>query len=219
MKALLRLSEESGAVCAFNSRVREIRKESEGYAILVSSLDGEETEIHTDAIVNAAGLGANNIAAAAGVDIAKAGYKISFVKGEYFRVTHLPAHKMKVLVYPPPGDMGHLGIHTVTDLQGSLKLGPNSFPTETLSYTVEPSHVVEFYDATKAFLPFIKLEHLSPDMAGIRPKRVVPPGTYPDFVIREESDRGLPGFIDLIGIESPGLTASLAIGKYVSSLV
>ena len=184
----------------------------------VSSIEGEDTEIRSNAVVNAAGLQSNIVAGMAGVDTVKADYKISLVKGEYFRVSRVPAHFMKLLVYPPPGELG-LGIHTVLDLRGGLKLGPNSFHTDTLSYGVDETHVNEFYDAVKDILPFIKLENLSPDMAGIRPKRNTAPGKYPDFVIREESDKGLPGFIDLIGMESPGLTASLAIGRYVSSLV
>jgi L-2-hydroxyglutarate oxidase LhgO len=218
MKALLRVSEESGVLCSFNSQARAIRKDTDCYTITVTGADGEETEIRSRAVVNAAGLYANNVAAMAGIDIAKAGYKISFVKGEYFRVSHVSANYTKLLVYPPPGELG-LGIHTVLDLGGGLKLGPNAFPTETLSYTVDPAHAGEFFDAVKDTLPFLRMEDLTPDMAGIRPKRNVSADTYPDFVIREESDKGLPGFINLIGIESPGLTASLAIGKYVSSLI
>jgi L-2-hydroxyglutarate oxidase LhgO len=84
---------------------------------------------------------------------------------------------------------------------------------------VDKSKQKEFYDSVKKFAPFIEMPDIYPDMSGIRPKLEGPGDGFKDFVIKEESDNGLPGFINLIGIESPGLTACLAIAKYVGQLL
>ncbi len=105
------------------------------------------------------------------------------------------------------------------DLQGQLKLGPNAFYMKGINYDVDPSHNKEFYQSVKEFLPFIELDDLSPDTAGIRPKLSRPGEPLRDFVIADEEKRGFPGLINLIGIDSPGLTASLAIAKYVVSMI
>jgi len=84
---------------------------------------------------------------------------------------------------------------------------------------MRPTNKDSFYESAKRMLPFIEYEDLEPEMAGIRPKLQGPGEVVKDFVIRDETDKGLPGFIDLIGIESPGLTSSPAIGKYVAGLV
>ncbi|MEJ2745867.1 MAG: FAD-dependent oxidoreductase, partial [bacterium] len=151
-------------------------------------------------------------------DTVQAGYTIHPCKGEYFRVRPGKGKSLSHLIYPPPTDIS-LGTHTVLDLQGDIKLGPNAFYVDAIDYSVDESHRRDFYLGVKDFLPFIEEEDLTPDMAGIRPKLYREGEPMRDFVIREESDRGLPGFINLIGIESPGLTASPAIGKYVTDVL
>jgi L-2-hydroxyglutarate oxidase LhgO len=111
-----------------------------------------------------------------------------------------------------------LGVHATKDLSGSLRLGPNALPTETISYDVDPSHARAFYESASRMLPFLRLEDLSPDTAGIRPKIRKPGGPERDFIIAHEAGRGLPGMINLIGIESPGLTSCLSIGRYVADM-
>ena len=106
------------------------------------------------------------------------------------------------------------------DLQGGVKLGPNAFyVNDDSDYAVDEGHRREFFLGAREYLPFIEEEDLSPDMAGIRPKLYRTGEPQRDFVIREEADKGLEGFINLLGLESPALTASLAIGRLVGRMV
>jgi L-2-hydroxyglutarate oxidase LhgO len=123
-----------------------------------------------------------------------------------------------MLVYPPP-EKDSLGVHTVMDLQGEMKLGPNAFYVDEVDYDVNPQHRDEFSVAAKTYFPFIESEDLSPDIAGIRPKLQAPGEDERDFVISDEKNKGFEGFINLIGIESPGLTSSLSIAKYVAGMI
>ena len=90
---------------------------------------------------------------------------------------------------------------------------------DEIDYGVDPAHRAAFFAGARRFLPFLGLEDLAPVVAGIRPKRYRSGEPVADFIIRDEADRGLPGLIDLIGIESPGLTACLAIAEAVEALV
>jgi len=94
-----------------------------------------------------------------------------------------------------------------------------TFGQETSSRNSEVIHADTFYQAAKSYLPFLEYEDLQPDMAGIRPKLQGPGQPWRDFVIRHEADRGLPGSINLLGIESPGLTCCLSIGRLVADIV
>ena len=100
-----------------------------------------------------------------------------------------------------------------------MKLGPNAFYVDELNYDVSAEHRREFFESARKYLPFIDYEDLRSDMAGIRAKLQFADESFRDFVIREESDRGLPGLINLIGLESPALTASPAIPQYVETVI
>ncbi|MBA7704439.1 hypothetical protein ES703_113248 [subsurface metagenome] len=100
-----------------------------------------------------------------------------------------------------------------------MRLGPSVHYVDSIDYTVDSQHKSLFYDSARRLLPFLEYDDLEPEMAGIRPKLQEPEGDFRDFVIRDENEKGLPGFINLIGIESPGLTACPAIAEYVGSLV
>jgi L-2-hydroxyglutarate oxidase LhgO len=121
-------------------------------------------------------------------------------------------------VYPVP-EQAALGVHITLSLDGSMRLGPNVKFTDNIEYSVDESDKAEFYQAAHRYLPSIKFDDLAPDFAGVRPKLQAKGKGFRDFVIRNEADKGLPGFINLIGIESPGLTASLSIAKYVAAMV
>ena len=212
------LAKEKGAMFAYNCEALGIERKKEGYQIDIRDADGEKLTLSAPILINSAGLCSDKIAQIVGIDIKEAGYELYYCKGEYFRVSGGKSGYISRLVYPAPQEIS-LGIHAVVDLQGQLKLGPNAFYVEEINYDVNQSHITEIYDSAKRFLPFLELNDLSPDMAGIRPKLQEPGVPVRDFIITHEKEKGFPGLINLIGIESPGLTACLSIGKYVKNMV
>jgi L-2-hydroxyglutarate oxidase LhgO len=218
MKRLERIADDRGVIFAYNCEVIAVTRANGSYEIGITDADGLPLVLSCEVVINASGLGADRIAGLSGIDPDREGYRIRYCKGEYFEVAARHRGRLSHLVYPAPSPIS-LGIHCVLGLEGSLKLGPNAFFVDSIDYTVDAAHRGEFYLAGRTLFPFIEESDLSPGMAGIRPKlqRIGEP--FRDFVIRDEGDRGLPGFINLVGIESPGLTSSLAIAKHVETLV
>ncbi len=148
--------------------------------------------------------------------------KISFCKGEYFRI-HPPKNKLiNRLIYPVPHpNMEGIGIHVTIDMGGGVKLGPDVKYLESniYDYKLTASKQEAFYKSASKFLPFLEYDDIAPEMAGIRPKLQRPGEPLRDYYINEESERGYPGFINLIGMESPALTSSISIAKYVFELI
>jgi len=214
MKALETEAKSNGVLLAYGNAVTGITKEQGGYVVALDSDDSIKCEI----LINSAGLFSDQIAALVGIDIDKNKYRLKYCKGEYFTYTKPPL--IKHLVYPVPGqDAAGLGVHSVIDLAGSLKFGPSAEYVSEIDYKVDPSHRQAFWESIKGLFPQIKEDDLAPDQAGVRPKLQGPGESFRDFVIKEESDLGFKGFINLIGIESPGLTACLAIANYVGGLI
>jgi L-2-hydroxyglutarate oxidase LhgO len=207
-----------GCAIFCSSEVIYLEKSSDTYIVRSSGENGKQYEYRAPLVINAAGLGAVEIAKMSGIDTAGAGYTLHPCKGEYFKVSEAHTGKLKHLVYPAPSP-NHLGAHAVLSLDGKLKVGPSSFYVDEIDYRVDPEHQDGFYKQASSFLPFLDPEDLTPDIAGIRTKINGPGEPLGDFIIQEESDRGLPGFVNLIGIESPGLTACLSIAEYVGSLL
>lgn len=139
-------------------------------------------------------------------------------KGSYF--TYSGRNPFRHLIYPLPeaNEMG-LGIHSTVDMSGQLKFGPDTEYVTELNYQVDPSKAEIFATSIANYFPAISAEKLSAAYAGIRPKIVGPNEPAGDFVIQNGQDFGVPGLIQLFGMESPALTASLAIGDYVSNLL
>ena len=188
---------------------------------LSCDVDGEATEIRARVVVNAAGLHALDVArllALPGPPLPQPRY----AKGNYFAChgkspfTHL--------VYPVPED-GGLGIHATLDLAGRTRFGPNVewLPAGTraadLDYAVDPRLAATFYAAIKTYWPGIPAGSLEPAYAGIRPKVGGPGEPAADFQIRALATPGSPSVVQLFGIESPGLTASLALATHVAALL
>ena len=208
----------NGVQLVYKTQVERVEKISEGkYELLITNPDGEQFTYTTRHLINCAGLEADRIVASLGIDILTQGYQQYFWKGEYFSVS-ARVNAINTLVYPVPlpNNVG-LGTHATIDLNGQIKLGPNAtfLPVRNYDYTVDPSGKKAFFESARQFLPFIQFEDLNPAMVGIRPKLQKPGDAVRDFIISEESKKGLPGVVNLLGIESPGLTASLAIAKYV----
>jgi len=219
MDLLLASATAAGATFQPRSALKGVERRDHDYRLTVQS--GGGTESFTSArVVNAAGLEADTVAALAGIDVDAAGYRQHYCKGSYFAVSARKAGLVSRLVYPLPNPVS-LGVHALLDLAGRLRFGPDVeyLARRELDYGVEESKRSAFAQAVRRLVPAIEGSDLTPDMAGIRPK-VQREGEPPrDFVIREEGARGLPGFVNLIGIESPGLTASLAIAVHVAALL
>ena len=204
----------NSATLATETEVTSLKKVDGGYEVAGVSV-GERFSVIAKTVINCAGLYSDKIAAMAGLDVDKLGYRLHHCKGDYFRVSGKPLVKM--LVYPVPKGPG-LGIHLTPDLAGSIRLGPNAYYVDKIDYSVG-SGENEFREDVARFVPKIREFQVNEDSSGIRPKLQGPNDGFRDFIIRHEADRGLFGFIDLVGIESPGLTAAPAIGEYVSQII
>lgn len=189
-----------------------------GFTITAGGPDSGEggTVLTTGLLVTAPGLSAQAVAAR--IDGYPAGRipKGHFGKGVYFRLTGKAPFEH--LIYPPPIP-GALGTHYRKDLGGQGVFGPDLAYVETEDYSVDPAKAVEFETYIRRFWPGLPEGALTPDYAGIRPKLHGPGEPQPDFQLRGREDHGLDGLVALFGIESPGLTSSLAIGEAVAGML
>lgn len=188
-----------------------------GFRIIAGSPDGTgPTTLTTRLLVTAPGLGAQAVAAriegfpAAGIPTGH------FGKGVYFRLTGKAPFKR--LIYPPPIP-GALGTHYRRDLGGQAVFGPDLSFVETEDYSVDPAKADEFAAYIRRFWPGLPDGALTPDYAGIRPKLHGPGEPQPDFRLDGPDVHGIDGLMALFGIESPGLTSSLAIGEAVADVL
>ncbi|MGM0653506.1 MAG: NAD(P)/FAD-dependent oxidoreductase [Bacillota bacterium] len=223
MDRLEQLALENGvmpAYCHLVKTVEPLPAKGSGYRVHFNNPDGTNDTIDCCHLINCAGLQSDQIASLAGIDPGTAGYKLQYYKGEYFSLPPSKANRISRLIYPPPlQSLTGLGIHATVTLDGRLRLGPNTVYIDREDYSVDPAHGQDFYRSARAYLPFIEEEDLEPEMAGIRPKLSGPGESFRDFIVREESERGLPGLINLVGIESPGLTCALSIARMVADLI
>jgi len=210
---------EGGVQIAYKTKAVAIEKLGAEYRVSARD-EQEEFPFMTRVVVNCAGLYSDRVAELAGIDIVKAGYKLHYVKGEYFSVASGKNKLVKRLIYPVPlPKVTSVGIHVTFDLEGRMRLGPGAEYVDSINYAVNSQHKQLFYDSARKFLPFLEYDDLEPEMAGIRSKLQGPNEDTRDFVIRDEADKGLPGLINLVGIDSPGLTAAPAIADYVLKLI
>ncbi len=208
-----------GATVQHRCTVAGIEHAGSEYSISIDE-GGSRSEISSDIVINAAGLGSDLIAQMLGIDIDAANYRLNYVKGSYFAITPAKTRLVSRLVYPVPSNEG-LGVHALMDWGGRLKFGPDVEYLEhrTLDYSVAENKRHAFAESIRRILPTITDDDLSPDMCGIRPKLQRKGEPARDFVIIHETGRGFQGFVNLIGIESPGLTSSPAIARYVEQLL
>jgi len=219
MDHFLRQALAAGAVLQPRTTVVGIEPVPGGYRVAVEGPAGTEA-FTAERVVNAAGLDADTVAGLAGIDVDAAGYRLHPCKGSYFSASPRCAKLVSHLVYPVPAPES-LGVHVVLDTGGRLRFGPDAeyLPDRRLDYCVDPARRATFAEAARRLLPDVKDEDLEPDISGIRPKLQARGEPFRDFVIADEAARGLPGFYDLVGIESPGLTAAPAIAEYVARLI
>lgn len=212
MKRLYFLSKDKGVLFAFKNQVIKIEQNKNFFKIFTSQ--GESMVVKY--IINAGGLHAHNIAKCMGIDIDKAGYQLAYYKGDYFYYSK--PSLVNGLIYPiPHSDLKGLGIHITIDLGGRMRFGPDVYNVSEIDYTVDFKKRDLFFEKASMLIDGLDRNALFPDMSGIRPK--LNGDGIKDFIINEESEKGLKGIINLIGIESPGLTSSLAIGEYVANIV
>jgi L-2-hydroxyglutarate oxidase LhgO len=210
MRALRGDIEDRAGMVALNTRINRIVRRGEGFEVHF----GDSEPIVVDAVVNAAGLGAQKLARATECYPQERVPKLVLAKGNYFSYAGRPVFKQ--LVYPVPVH-GGLGIHVVLDLAGRMRFGPDVEWIEDEHYPVDPARVSVFYQRIREYWPGLPDDSLIPDYAGIRPKLTGPGEAAADFMIDTPKDHGVPRLVQLFGIESPGLTASLSLGADVAS--
>jgi L-2-hydroxyglutarate oxidase LhgO len=209
---------DGGALFVFQTEVQRLEREATGWRLTTLSAGTSPATLCARVVINAAGLFADRIAQAAGLDIDALGYRYRWCKGDYFALTPELRGLVTHLVYPVPVHAG-LGVHVTFDLGGKLTLGPDTEYVSELGYRVDPSKRALFAAAARRYLPGIRDEQLTADYAGIRPKLQGPGEPFRDFVIEDAATHGKPGLINLIGVESPGVTASSAIAARAAALV
>ncbi len=204
---------QSGVLFAFNSEVKAITCHDLGYEIVSGE---DDYTFQSRIVINAAGLHSDHIAQLAGLDVDALGYRLHYCKGDYFSYSGIsPVHR---LIYPVPHeDLTGLGVHATLDLGGRLRFGPDTEFVDRLDYTIDDRKRETFFTSACKIIRGLDASRFSPDMAGIRPK-LKKPGVA-DFIIQQETGNGLPNFINLIGMESPGLTASMAIARHVREIL
>ena len=214
MLSLLGEAEMNGAMLALGSPVLGGHAEAGGVVLEV----GGESPMTLKAswVINSAGLDA---VALAGKIVSPAQENLPqahFARGVYFTLSGKAPFSH--LIYPIP-EAGGLGVHLTLDLGGQAKFGPDVEWIDSIDYTVDPDRVGRFHEAIRHWWPDLDIARLSPGYAGIRPKLVGPGAADADFRIDGPDQHGTPGLVHLLGIESPGLTACLAIGRHVERLV
>ncbi len=209
-----------GADLAWAHRYAGAEPAGAGYRVHFHQPDGELASLECARVVNAAGLEADTVAASMGLDIDALGYRVRYVKGHYFRLSDAWHGRLRHLIYPVPrAGLTGLGCHVTLDLAGGIRLGPDVefLPDRVAAYGVPADRADRFAAAVQHYLPDVTAAELRPDLAGIRARRILAdPAVSPDFIIAEESGHGLPGWINLVGIESPGLTCCLEIANLVA---
>lgn len=210
MDYFLMSAKNKGAEIVYDTEVIDVEPIKNGFRIVTKNGKGELFKFTSAKVINSAGLHSDVIANMIGRN-----YRLNYCKGDYFSINRLiPVQR---LIYPVPEERHTgLGIHLTIDLNGRGRLGPDvEYIERKEDYSVNERKKDIFFEGAVRYLPFLKKEDLSPDMSGIRPKLQGPNDGFKDFVISED----LPGFINLVGIESPGLTASPAIGRYVKEML
>ena len=203
--------EASGGVVVCNSEVTEVAVHNEGFFLRLASTKDEEFVCNT--LINSAGHDAQAIARLAGAAEPPTRY---LAKGEYY--AYQGRSPFNHLVYPLPIE-GGLGIHATNDLGGAARFGPDVSWVDEINYDFDEGRKADFIDAIRQYFPSVNEDRLVPAYTGIRSKLAGPGDPAADFVIQNEEEHGLPGLVNLFGIDSPGLTSSLAIGEYVKRLL
>lgn len=214
MLAMLGDAEACGAMLALGSPVTGGRAGKGGIVLEVA---GEApTEIEAEIVINAAGLWAHALAGAVEGLSEISIPPLHLARGVYFTLSGKQPFSRPIYPVPEPGG---LGCHYTLDLGGQGKFGPDVEWVDSVDYTVDPARSARFYSTIRRYWPDLPDGALQPGYAGIRPKLSGPGEPASDFMIQGPDEHGVPGLINLYGIESPGLTSSLAIAEEVQQML
>ena len=207
--------EKTGSGIALNTKVASVHVERDGFVVeTVDRESGETFPLLARNVINSAGLWATELAASIdGID-RRFVPEIRYAKGNYFAVSGKAPFSR--LIYPVP-EPGGLGVHLTLDLAGTVRFGPDVEWIDHIDYTVDPRRADHFYHEIRKYWPGLRDHALAPAYSGIRPKLYRDGEVAADFAIEGPEAHGVPGLVNLFGIESPGLTASLAIAEHVAS--
>jgi L-2-hydroxyglutarate oxidase LhgO len=217
MLALLGQAESRGAMLVTESRVTSLRLDNGGDGTeggILVGINNEEPLLRARTVINSAGLYAPHVARL--IEALRPEHIPTpyFAKGNYFTLSGRSPFER--LVYPIP-EAGGLGVHLTLDLAGRARFGPDVQWVEECEYKVEPKRAERFYAAIRTYWPDLVDGALQPAYAGIRPKINAPQEASADFRVDGPETHGVPGLVNLFGIESPGLTASLALAEHVTA--
>jgi len=204
MSKLENISIHNGVSFLYNYLVEDIQYKNDEYIL---SFKNNKDKLKSNIIINAAGLWSDCIANKLNIN-----YEIEYFKGDYFKTSDIK--DLNCLIYPLPTKLS-LGIHVVINLNGEVFFGPNAYKVDSIDYITTDDYKSIFYDSIKELLD-CNINAIYKDYSGIRPK-IKFENSFNDFIIKSEDTH--PNFYNLIGIDSPGLTSSLAIAKYLKTLI
>ena len=214
MLALLGDLTSSGGQAVYRSPLLRAAARSDGFELRVGG--DEETSLECGELVNCAGLAAPDLARTIDPLLHQDLPRAHYAKGHYYSLSGKSPFRR--LVYPIAEAAG-LGVHVTLDLGGRAKFGPDVQWIDAVDYTFDDSRRSRFVEAIRRYYPALDESRLQPDYTGIRPKISGPGEPAADFRIDGPDVHGIPGLVNLMGIESPGLTAALSIGDYVLALL
>jgi len=211
MQKLATIAEEQDAFLVYEMEVCSIEKSSNSYIVKFINEEVFEANI----VINSAGLYSDKMAQMVGVNIEKHALDLHWCKGEYYKTSKL--RDINRLIYPVPTAIS-LGIHLTVNLAGDCRFGPNAYYVDEINYAMDEIHKDAFFESIHKYID-VEKDWLQLDDCGIRAKLQKPDEKFRDFYIKEESEKGFPNFINLIGIESPGLTSCLSIAEEVKRIL
>ena len=204
--------EHNGSYIACHQAVTGLEKTSDGFVMTIN----DDEQMHCRTLINAAGLNAQAVAGR--LLPADKVPPLYYCKGQYYSYHGRPPFRH--LVYPlPPADRSGLGIHATPDMAGQIRFGPDAVYIDNPDYRNSEHGKAAFAESIRRYFPALDENRLQPDYCGIRPKLNGPGTPAGDFAIQGPAGHGMAGLVNLFGIESPGLTASLAIADYVNTRV
>lgn len=217
MQSLLAEAEHDQALFVGQTKMLSARATHSGFRVTLQS-QGEITQLNCRYLINSAGLHSEQLANRIQGMPEQVIPKIHWCRGSYFSYSGKSPFSQLIYPLPEPNTLG-LGIHATLDLAGQIKFGPDTQYINALDYQVPQRLKQKFCAAIQGYFPGLDPDKLQPAYSGIRPKIQGPNDSFKDFVIQGETIHGLKGLVNLFGIESPGITSSLAIASYVEQLL